>query len=214
MVSRLHEELGRSDPRGMIESLRRKHAHGLIITTAKSSACEESQRRRLRPIAARVLHDSSTCLQVDQFEWKHPVLNSHVLGTIMVDAGSRATSVTIHRVVDTEHGLGNVTRNIMLNTLLNHWIKYLTNQTLSDAIQKELFEIRVFDVVLLPRVSVLTVIPGTRPGNLECLGKHWIPSDLVTVPQFKNVLLLTMTYIEIDDFLRGSCCWERHRQTS
>ena len=41
----------------------------------------------------------------------------------MVDAGSRAASVTIHRVMDTEHGMGNVTGEIMLNTLLNHWIK-------------------------------------------------------------------------------------------
>ena len=28
-----------------------------------------------------------------------------------------------------------------------------------------------------------------------------------------NALQLTMTYIETGDFLRGSCCWERHRQT-
>ena len=45
---------------------------------------------RLRPVGARVLHEPGTCLQVDQFEWRHPVLNLHVLGTIMVDAGSRA----------------------------------------------------------------------------------------------------------------------------
>ena len=43
------------------------------------STCEESQRRRLRPVAARVLHEPGTCLQVDQFEWMHPVL-----GTVMV----------------------------------------------------------------------------------------------------------------------------------
>ena len=83
-----------------------------------------SQRRRLRPVAARVLHESGTCLQVDQFEWRHPVFNLHVLGTIMLDAGSRAASVTIHRVMDTEHGLGNVTDEIMLDALLKHWVKY------------------------------------------------------------------------------------------
>ena len=77
----------------------------------------------MHPVAARVLHEPGTCLQVDQFEWRHPVLNLHVLGTIMVDAGSRAASVTIHRVMDTEHGLGNVTGEIMLNTLLNRWVK-------------------------------------------------------------------------------------------
>ena len=127
MVSRLHVELGHSDPRRMIDSLRREQAHRLIIATAKKFSCRafrESQRRRLHPVVARVLHEPSTCLQVDQSEWKHPVLNLHVLGTIMVDAGSRAASVTTHRVMNTEHGLGNVKSEIMLSTLLNHWIKY------------------------------------------------------------------------------------------
>ena len=120
MVSRLHVELGPSDPRGTMDSLRRKHAQRLIITTAKKfscSACEDSQRRRLRPVTARVLHELGTCLQVDQFEWRHPVLNLHVLGTITVDAGSRAASVTIHRVMDTEHGLGNVTDEYSVESL-------------------------------------------------------------------------------------------------
>ena len=126
IVSRLHVELGHSDPRGMIDSLRRKHAHRLIIAAAKKfscSACEETQRRRLRPVAARI-HEPGTCLQGDPFEWKHPVLKLHVLGTTMVDAGSRAASVTVHRLRDVEHGLGNVTVENMLATLLNHWVKY------------------------------------------------------------------------------------------
>ena len=128
IVSRLHVELGHSQPRGMIDSLRIKHAHRLIIAAASQkfscSACEESQRRRLRPAAARVLHEPGTCLQVDQFEWRHPVLNLHVLGTIMVDVGSRASSMTINRAMDVELRLGNVTGEIMLATLLNHWVKY------------------------------------------------------------------------------------------
>ena len=126
IVSRLHVELGHSDPRGMIDSIGRKHAqtHHCSCKKFSCSSCEESQRRRVRPVAARILHEPGTCLQVDQFEWKHPVLNLHVLGTIMVDAGSRAASVAIHRVMDTEHGLGNVTGGIMLATLLNHWVKY------------------------------------------------------------------------------------------
>ena len=39
IVSRLHVELGHSDPGGMIDSLRRKHAHRLIIATAKKFKC-------------------------------------------------------------------------------------------------------------------------------------------------------------------------------
>ena len=99
MVSRLHLEVGHSDARGMIDLLRRKHAHRLIIATANKFSCcvcEESQRRRL-----------------------HPMLNLHVLGTIMVGAGSRASSVLIRRVMDTEQGLGNVTGEITLNKSQN-----------------------------------------------------------------------------------------------
>ena len=71
MVSRLPVEFGHSDPRGMVDSLRIKHAHRLIIAVAKKfscCACAESERRSLHPVAARVLHELGTCLQVDQFE--------------------------------------------------------------------------------------------------------------------------------------------------
>ena len=113
------------------------------------------------------------------------MLHLHVLGTIMVDAGSRAASVTIQRVMDTEHGLGNVTGDKMLNTLLSHWMKYL------------------------------------------CLEKKQIPSnkqqyvwleELLTVSQFQkssmSAPLLTTTCSDIEDSLRGSCCWGKHRETS
>ena len=159
IVSRLHMELGHSDPRRMIDSLRRKHAHRLIIATTKKfscSACEESQRGRLRPIADQVLYEPGTCLQVDQFEWKHPVLNLRVLGTIMVDAGSRAASVTIHRVMDTEHGRGNMTREIMLSTLVNQWVKYYDKPDIVRTDPEGAF--RDQDVVWLPRVYALTLI--------------------------------------------------------
>ena len=84
-MSRLHVEVGHSDARGMIDPLRRKNAYRLIIATANNCSCSvyrESQRRRLHPVAARVLGELGTCLQVDQFEWKHPVLDVHVLGRL------------------------------------------------------------------------------------------------------------------------------------
>ena len=103
----------------------------------------------------------------------------------------------------------------------------MANETLSKPIQKKLFEIKDSDVVLVPRVSVLTLILETRPGKQKCLGKLLIQSngeqfvlleELRTVSQVKkslmNALQLTMTYIETEDSLRGSCCWERHLQTS
>ena len=56
----------------------------------------------MHPVAARVLRELGTCLHVDQLEWKHPVF---VFPPIMVDAGSRAASVILQRVMDTEHEL-------------------------------------------------------------------------------------------------------------
>ena len=67
-----------------------------------------------------VLREPSTCLQVYQFEWTHPVLNMRVLGAIMVGTGLRAAVVSIHREMRTEHALDNVTGGMMLNTLLSH----------------------------------------------------------------------------------------------
>ena len=50
--------------------------------------------------------------------------NVHVLGTTMVDAGSRAAAVTVHRVMDKEHGVGHVTGEILLQTLMEHQIQH------------------------------------------------------------------------------------------
>ena len=45
----------------------------------------------------------------------------------------------------------------------------MANQTLSERIQKELFAIRGFDVVLLPRAFDRTLVLVTRLGTLETI---------------------------------------------
>ena len=62
----------------------------------------------------------------------------------------------------------------------------MAKKTLSEQIQTELFEIRDFDVVLLSRVSVLTLI-GTR-RVLENKRAWWL-EKLLTVSQFKKSLM-------------------------
>ena len=139
----------------------------------------------------------------------------------MVDAGSRAASVTIHRVMDAEHGLDNVTGEIMLNTLLNQWIKYCGKPNVVRTDPERAFRDQEVRRGLDAKSIRLDSDPGTRPG------KHWIPSnsqqyvwleEVLTVSQFKksliNALLLTMTHIEIEDSLRGSWCWRRSCKTA
>ena len=130
----------------------------------------------------------------------------------MVDAGSRTASVTIHRVMDVEHGLGNVTGEIMLATLLNHWVKYHGKPNIVRTGPEGAFEIKGL-VVWLPRTCVSTSILEKRPGNAEFLGKPLIQSNsqrfvwlegLLTVSRFKKSLMNAMTYIETVDSLRGS----------
>ena len=175
IVAHLHVELGHSDPRGMIDSLRRKDAQRLMIAAARKfscSACEESQRLRLRPVAARVLHEPGTCLQIDQFEWRHPVLNLHVLGTIMVDGGIRAASAAIHRVMDTEHGLGKVTSEIMMNTLLNHWVKFYGKPNIVRTDPEGGFEDQGFRRGLASKSKRLDIDPGDASWKRGVLGKN------------------------------------------
>ena len=100
----------------------------------------------------------------------------------------------------------------------------MANQTLSEPIQRELFEIKDSDVVWLPSAYVSTLILVKRPEKQEFLGKPqsnsqqfvWL-EELLTVSRFKkslmNALQLTMTYIETVDSFCGSCCWDKHRQT-
>ena len=161
------------------------------------------------------------------FEWRHPVLNLHVLGTITVDAARRTASITIHRVMDTEHGLGNVTREIMLNTLVNYWIKYYGKPDIVRTDPEGASRDQGFRRGLAAKSIRHLLIVGMRPGKQECLEKHWIQSNRqqyvwlkehLTVSQVKkslmSALLLTTTCIEIEDSLSGRFCWERHCQTS
>ena len=99
------------------------------------------------------------------------MLNLHVLGTIMVDAGSRAASVTIHRVTDVEHGLGNVTGEIMLAALLNHWVKYYGKPDIVRTDPEVAFRDQVPDVVWLPKSIRLDIDPGEASWKTGVLGK-------------------------------------------
>ena len=81
MVSRLHVDLGHSDPRGMIDSLPGKHARPHIIATAKKfrcSTCEESTSSGCCWSSSRAW-DLSSSGSISS-SGRHPVLHLHELG--------------------------------------------------------------------------------------------------------------------------------------
>ena len=110
-VHRLHRELGHSDIRGMVDSLRQNHAHPTVLAAAKLMQCtawQESARLLSRPVSSGKIMESGAVLQMDNFYWKHTMKEVHVKGTLLVDASSRAAVVWIWRTAPRQEILGNV----------------------------------------------------------------------------------------------------------
>ena len=108
----------------------------------------------------------------------------HSLGTITVDAGSRAASVTIQRVMETEHESGNVTGENLFNTLQNHWMNYCGKAIIFRTDPEGALRDKGFRLGL-----------AAKSIRLECSGKYWIAlnryqhvwlEEVFTVSQFKK----------------------------
>ena len=52
LVHRLHRELGHSDIRGIVDSLRQNRAHPTVLAAAKLTHCTESARMLSRPVTS------------------------------------------------------------------------------------------------------------------------------------------------------------------
>ena len=67
LVHRLHRELGHSDIRGMVDSLRQHHAHPTVLAAAKlmqCTACQESARLKSRPVSSGKIMEPGAVLQM------------------------------------------------------------------------------------------------------------------------------------------------------
>ena len=126
-VAKLHADLEHSSVRQMIGALRTIKAHPSIVAAAKlyhCSACFESERRRLRPVVSGKVYAPGSHLAGDQFEWAHPTKDLRVLGTILMDNGSRAAVVQIHARGNGTARLGNITGEKAAETLRSPWTRF------------------------------------------------------------------------------------------
>ena len=127
LVHRLHRELGHSDIRGMVDSLRQNRAHPTVLAAAKimqCTACQESARMLSRPVSSGKVMEPGAVLQMDNFHWKHPTKEVHVKGTLLVDASSRAAVVRIWRTAPRQELLGNVSASEARQVLQESWFKF------------------------------------------------------------------------------------------
>ena len=108
---RLHRELGHSDIRSMVDSLRQNRAHPTVLAAAKlmhCTACQDSARMLSRPVTSGKVMEPGAVLQMDNFYWKHTLKEVHVKGTLLVDASSRAAVIRNWRTAPRQELLGNV----------------------------------------------------------------------------------------------------------
>ena len=127
LVHRLHRELGHSDIRGMVDSLRQNHAHPTVLAAAKlmqCTACQESARMLSRPVTSGKVMEPGAVLQMDNFYWKHPTKEVHVRGTLLVDASSRAAVIRIWKTAPRQELLGNVSSLEARQMLQESWLKF------------------------------------------------------------------------------------------
>ena len=127
LVHRLHRELGHSDIRGMVDSLRQNRAHPTVLAAAKlmhCTACQESARMLSRPVTSGKVMEPGAVLQMDNFYWKHPLKEVHVKGTLLVDASSRAAVIRIWRTASRQELLGNVSASEARQMLQESWFKF------------------------------------------------------------------------------------------
>ena len=127
LVHRLHRELGHSDIRGVVDSLRQNHAHSTVLAAAKlmqCTACQESARLLSRPVSSGKIMEPGAVLQMDNVYWKHTTKEVHVKGTLLVDASSRAAVVRIWRTALRQELHGNVSASEASQMLQESWIKF------------------------------------------------------------------------------------------
>ena len=127
LVHRLHRELGHSDIRGMVDSLRQNRAHPTVLAAAKlmhCTACQESARMLSRPVTSGKVMEPGAVLQMDNFYWKHPLKEVHVKGTLLVDASSRAAVIRIWRTAPRQELLGNLSASEARQMLQESWFKF------------------------------------------------------------------------------------------
>ena len=100
--------------------------------------------------------------------------------------------------MDTEHGLGNVTGEIMLNTLLNHCVKYHGKPDIVSTDPEGAFRDQRFRRGPAAKSIRLDTDPGDASWKTGVLGKPLIQSnsqqfvwleELLTLSQFKESLM-------------------------
>ena len=127
LVHQLHRELGHSDIRGMLDSLRQNRAHPTVLAAAKlmhCTACQESARMSSRPVTSGKVMEPGAVVQMHNFYWKHPLKEVHVKGMLLVDASSRAAVIRIWRTAHRQELLGNVSASEARHMLQELWFKF------------------------------------------------------------------------------------------
>ena len=93
------------------ESWEQREVHPTILAAAKLMKCDTCQASAsvsLQPVMSGRLTESEAVLQVDNFHWKHPMLEIYTKDSLLVDMASRVTVVRIWKTSPRAESLGSV----------------------------------------------------------------------------------------------------------
>ena len=99
-----------------------------VALDLRCDACERYRNRPPVPVASTATADPLDILNIDGFDWVHPVDRSRVCATLMVDEGSSKAVGVVHKVFPKSAGkqnTGNTTVEEAWSTVLKHWVSLL-----------------------------------------------------------------------------------------
>ena len=107
----------------------------------------------------------------DQFEWTHPTKDLRVLGTILVDNGSRAAVVQIHAQGNGTARLGNIIGEKAAETLQSSWNRFYGRPEAFHSDPEGCFASNAFKERLAAMNITFLPEPGEAPWRVGFLDK-------------------------------------------
>ena len=90
----------------------------------KCSVCEATARREPMPVAAGRNAEPLDVLQMDGFDWIHPVTETRARGAMMVDDGSAKAVPVIHATAPSKGHAGETSAATVWDTFVKWWAPY------------------------------------------------------------------------------------------
>ena len=163
-IAHLHKNLSHANMRTVAEMLVRSKAHPALVAMAKvwrCEACDALAPKVPSQVSGTTVYEPRQCLEIDNFEWKHPRNGIHSRGLCIVDSGTRLPIMMIFNTAPETHSIGANTADECTNALLLNWFPYFGKPKLIRCDPQGCFCSKEWLLFL----SEAGILPGLQPGE-------------------------------------------------